>query len=64
MRLFTAWVHIEDLDLDPVIPDTLSDTIKVKHRLNSFNTRDDYYTDSYIPRRRSGISVLTTPYII
>ena len=41
MDLVTAWVRIEESDIDPVIPSPSSDT-KGKHRLNSLNTRDDY----------------------
>ena len=38
--MVTSWAQIEESDIDPLIPDTSSDT-KVKHRLNSLNTRDD-----------------------
>ena len=50
MRLVTLLVWIEEYDIDPVIPASSSYTKKVKHRLNSFNTRDYpilYYTILY-----------------
>ena len=41
MHPVIAWAHIKEFDLDPFIPALLSDTKKLKHRLNIFNTIDD-----------------------
>ena len=46
MDLVTAWVRIEESDIDPVIPSPSSDT-KGKHRLDSLNTRDDSDSNYY-----------------
>ena len=55
--MVTAWVCIEESDLDPVMPAPSSDTKKGKHKLNSFNTKDDYYTILYY----TALKVFPTP---